>query len=292
MKGPRKGRIAACAAVLGVLAVVPGAQARPAQYYVSLGDSYAAGFQPGFVTTTDGFVYQVPGLARRRGYDLQVVNYGCVAASTATMLSGSGCAGSFLGPGAAPFTRSQVVEAAEFIRANRKKVALVTVSIGGNDFYWGCMNAADPAGCVRPTLATMKVNISAAARQLRQAAGNRPVLVGTTYPNMMLGAWVNPGGAEAQRRARRWVPVFRKLINPALKESYAAGRGTLADVTAVTGGYGDMKAMEALASYGLVPKPVADACRATWYCDKGDPHATRAGNRTIARLVAAQLPRR
>ena len=45
MKISRRASLTACVAVLGALAIVPAAQAKT-QYYVSLGDSYASGYQP------------------------------------------------------------------------------------------------------------------------------------------------------------------------------------------------------------------------------------------------------
>ena len=51
------------------------------QLYVSVGDSYASGFQPTGpgkgANTRNGFAYQVPKLAAARGYDFKLVNFGC-----------------------------------------------------------------------------------------------------------------------------------------------------------------------------------------------------------------------
>jgi hypothetical protein len=77
--------------------------ARPKrQFYVSLGDSYATGFQPSIVDqavgTRNGFAYQLPGLAKRRGYRFKLVNFGCGSETTATLLERTArCAGP--GPG-------------------------------------------------------------------------------------------------------------------------------------------------------------------------------------------------
>ena len=291
----RKLSLTACAAAVGALALVPAAQAKTnqgkgTQYYVSLGDSYAAGYQPGIGNTRQGFVYQVPVLAKKRGYNLKVVNFGCGGATTKSMMEQVGCPKAGLGPGAKPFKKTQVDAATAFIRANRKKVALITVSISGNDVT-KCVNADDPIACVAEAQEAIKANVGDAARQLRKAAGSKPVLVGTTYPNVVLGAWVNPGGADAQGLANLSVVAFKNLINPTLKESYAAGKGTLVDVTAATGAYGDMSVMKTLAPYGSIPKPVADVCKVSWYCSKRDIHANKAGYRIIAGLVAAELPK-
>lgn len=290
MKISRRASLTACVAAIGALAIVPAAQAKT-QYYVSLGDSYASGYQPGKGNTKEGFVYQVPALAKKRGYKLKVVNFGCGGATTKSMMEQVGCPKAGLGPGAKPFNKTQIAAASDFIKANRKKVALITVSISGNDVT-KCVSAADAIACVAEAQAAIKANVGTAAKQLRAAAGSKPVMVGTTYPDVVLGAWVNPGGAGAQNIANLSVIAFKSLINPTLKASYAEGKGKFVDVTAKTGAYGDMNVTETLAPYGSIPKPVADVCRITWYCDKRDIHANKAGYAVIANMVAAELPRR
>ena len=58
--------------------------------YVSLGDSYAAGYQPTAPgvgrTTRNGFAYQLPGLAKPRGYKLKLVNFACGGETTVSLL--------------------------------------------------------------------------------------------------------------------------------------------------------------------------------------------------------------
>ena len=291
MQISRRASVTACVAVLGALAIVPAAQAQGAakgkgtQYYVSLGDSYASGYQPDKGNTREGFVYQVPALARKRGYNLKVVNFGCGGATTKSMMEQVGCPKAGLGPGAKPFNKTQIAAATDFIRANRKKVALITVSISGNDVT-RCVSAPDPITCVADAQAAIKANVGNAARQLRAAAGRKPVLVGTTYPDVVLGAWVRGN----QSIASLSVVAFERLINPTLKDSYAEGNGRFVDVTRETGAYGDMSVMETLAPYGSIPKPVAEVCRISWYCEKGDIHARKAGYAIIAKMVAAELP--
>lgn len=291
MKISRRASLTACLAALGALAIVPAAQAKSTQYYVSLGDSYAVGYQPGKGSTKDGFVYQVPGLAKKRGYNLKVVNFGCGGATTTSMMQAIGCPKDGLGPGAKPFKKTQIAAATDFIKANRKKVALITVSISGNDVT-KCAQAADAIQCVSDAQTAIKDNVGTAAKQLRSAAGSKPVIVGTTYPDVILGGWVNPGGPGAENLAKLSVVAFQSLINPSLKASYAEGKGKFVDVTKETGAYGDINVTETLAPYGSIPKPVADVCRISWYCEKRDIHLNRAGYGIIAKMVAGELPRR
>src|ERR1044072_5510675 len=100
--------LAVLVAPLSLLALPAAAQAAKAkpQYYVSLGDSYAAGYQRFSAnearTTRDGFAYPLFGKARKRGYELKLVNFGCGGETSASILKRKAkCAG--LGPGGANY---------------------------------------------------------------------------------------------------------------------------------------------------------------------------------------------
>src|SRR4051794_26297321 len=82
----------------------PPATGSPGQLYVSIGDSYAAGYQPTApqqgATTTNGFAYQVVDGSKAKGYNLKLVNFGCGGATTQSLLTSVGCKQDQLGPGA------------------------------------------------------------------------------------------------------------------------------------------------------------------------------------------------
>ena len=125
---------------------------------------------------------------------------------------------------------------------------------------------------------------------MRKAAGRNVRIVGTTYPDVILGQWV--GEDANQDLAKLSVTAFKDVINPALTKAYAAAGGTLVDVTAASGAYGSLEELVALPSGTLVPRPVADVCRLTYYCQFRDIHARTSGYRLIAELVVTSLPRR
>jgi hypothetical protein len=133
-------------------------------------------------------------------------------------------------------------------------------------------------------------NVTEIAERLRAAAGRKPRIVGVTYPDVILGAWV--GANPNQDLARLSVVAFKSLINPALERAYAAGDGRLVDVTAATGAYGPLEETTTLAPYGEIPVPVAKVCKLTFYCDLRDIHARTSGYRLIAKLIVKTLPRR
>src|SRR2546427_569034 len=108
----RPGSISRCVPLLGLalavtLAATPVAQAtRPGkQYYLSLGDSYAVGFQLNGATNR-GFADQLVPLLVKRGYDVRLVNLGCAGATTRSMVRQVNCPAVIRAPGA-PAYRDQ-----------------------------------------------------------------------------------------------------------------------------------------------------------------------------------------
>jgi lysophospholipase L1-like esterase len=279
---------------LAALAVPATADAAKRRLYVSLGDSYATGFQPSVVNqaagTRNGFAYQVPGLARERGYRFKLVNFGCGGETTESLLERTArCAGP--GPGGRDYAgRTQIAAAERFLRANRGRVGLVTVSIGGNDVT-ACARAADPIPCVATAVQALQANVTEIAERLRKAAGKKVRIVGTTYPNVILGQWV--GANPNQDLARLSNVAFKDFINPTLKRAYEAAGGRLVDVTAASGAYGSLdETTSRLGGWGTIPVPVAKVCEYTYYCEYRDIHARTSGYRLIAELIVKTLPRR
>ena len=279
--------LAACLLAPGV------AGAAQQRYLVSLGDSYASGWQPnaygGGSNTRDGFAYKVPKLAARRGYDFKLVNFACAGATSTSLLERTErCPAKT--PGGPDYAgRTQIAAAERFLRNHRGKVGLITVSIGGNDVT-ACVRAADPVACVGPAMQQLELNVTAIAERLRAAAGRKPPIVGITYPDVLLGAWV--GANPNQDLARLSVVAFKNLINPALVRGYDAGNGKLVDVTEATGAYGPLEETTTLDPYGVIPVPVARVCKLTYYCELRDIHARPKGYRLIAKLIVKTLPRR
>jgi lysophospholipase L1-like esterase len=284
--------IAALALGAALLTFPAAAGAKPKQLYVSLGDSYATGYQvtpEGARNTRNGFAYQVPGLARKRGHQLELVNFGCGGETSASLLERVAvCRGP--APGGREYAGTTQIHAAEtFLRRNRDRVKLITVSIGGNDVT-ACVRAADPVACVATAVQAVERHVAEIATRLRRAAGPKARIVGITYPDVILGLWTGPDAN--QDLARLSIVAFKELINPALSRGYEAAGGRLVDVTAKTGAYGSLDELVPLPSRELVPRPVARVCALTYYCEFRDIHARTNGYRLIARLVANTLPRR
>ncbi|MBJ7332754.1 MAG: hypothetical protein JHC95_22860 [Solirubrobacteraceae bacterium] len=285
-----------CAIALVAALAIPSAAdaATKSQYLVSLGDSYAAGYQATGIgtgkNTRNGFAYQVPGLAKKRGYKLKLVNFGCGGATTTSILGEKLKAGAkCLGPGAPTFTGTQIAAAEKFLKANRDEVGLVTVSIGGNDVT-ACAKAESAVDCVGKAIPKLEKNVKALVKRLRAAAGPKVRITGITYPDVILGAWV--GENPNQDLAKLSVVAFKSLMNPALKKAYEGVDGKFVDVTTATGAYTPLEQTTELAPYGVIPTAVAEACRLSFYCQYRDIHATTEGYRIIADLVAKTLPKK
>ena len=263
----------------------PTTTAAPApRYYLSLGDSYASGYQPGVGNTTAGFAYQVAAASQASAHPLELVNVGCAGATTTSLLNGKGCEAARLGPGATPYDTTTQLEAAEtFLRAHPGGVALITVSIGGNDVT-SCTQDPNVGGCVGTAVSTINANLPGIAQRLRAAAGAGTLIVGTTYPDVILGEWVR-GAPNGQQLATLSVAAFQSLINPALASAYATAQAQFIDVTAATGAYGPLTELTNLAPYGQIPVPVAKVCQLTHYCEQQDIHPNQAGYKVIADLV-------
>lgn len=270
-----------------------GTKAAP-QYYVSLGDSYSTGYQPKADGTPgggtrEGFVYQVPALAAKKGWKLRIAQFGCGGATTTSILQQKGCPAPALGHGGKPYPGKTQIEAAErFLKRNRGKVGLITVSIGGNDVT-ACVRAPNAVTCVAETSGVVRRNVRALARRLRKAAGPQVRIVGTTYPDVILGGWL--AGDDARTLAVQSVMAFQSIINPALKEEYEAVGGQLVDVTAATGAYTPLDQTTTVDGLGTIPVAVAKVCELTWYCSVQDIHAKAGGYKVIAELVARTLPK-
>jgi lysophospholipase L1-like esterase len=289
-------RVLLTAAVVSLVAVPAAANAaKPKkQFYLSLGDSYAVGYQADVKTTThNGFADQLVPLARKKGFHFTLVNQGCGGATTTSMLKQKGCDPRALAPGAAGYpNQTQVQAAVSFIKKHRPQMGLVTISIGGNDVDT-CIPKPDPVTCVANNMKGAVTNLKSIVRQLRSAGGKSLRIVGTTYPDVVLGAWVRQDvfGSNAFNLATSSLTAFDRYINPGLRKAYASGGAKFVDVTKATGAYGPFDTTT-LAPYGTIPTPVAKVCKLTFFCQDLDIHMRTPGYGIIAKLIAGTLPKR
>ncbi|WP_439656801.1 SGNH/GDSL hydrolase family protein [Lentzea sp. HUAS TT2] len=238
------------------------------QVYVSIGDSYATGFSPN--GTGESFAQIV---AKQSG--LKLINLACNGATSADLATRPAC-----GPDAGG--RTQLDAAVEALRG--KKAALVTVVIGGNDLA-PCALSQEALECATRTVADIQTNVAGTLTELREVAPDVKI-VGLTYPDVFLGAWVNPSFPNGKNLARLSVTMFQDF-NTKIAAQYGRFGAKFADVTSTTGGYGALTELTQDPKYGQIPASVAKVCTLTYFCDRTDVHPTPAGHQVIAEAVTA-----
>jgi hypothetical protein len=285
-------------------------------YYLSLGDSYSVGFQPTAAGVAGGIATSGYSGYVAKKEKLTLEDLGCGGATTASMTVFTGvCGVDGYGPPAlssqvpVPFPSgdSQVTAADAFIAAHPDQIALMSLSISGNDIT-PCATASvtnpyngatDPIHCVINGMTSVNANLSGVVNNLSAAAPGVP-LVGLTYPDVLLGLYVctpdpdttnHPNTCDAGNPSNALISesqsVFQTVLNPALQGVYTGVPGGIfVDVTTATGAYGDVTPLPA----PKIPTPVKAVCKLTWYCAAGNIHATTKGYTTIGKLIVAALP--
>jgi lysophospholipase L1-like esterase len=248
-------------------------------YYVSVGDSLAAGVQPigdpaDLYRTDDGYAEQLLGLARVDSPKLSLVKLGCPGETTTTMIDGGICAYSH---------GSQLDEAVAFLAAHRSFVAFVTIDIGANDFP--CYEAA----CIPTGVGSIQSNLPVILAALREAAGPDVPIVGMTLYNPFLAAWLL--GPEGEAFAQASATQLIGPVNGLLSAIYLASGALVADIeTAFSSN--DFATLADL-GFGPIPLNVARICMWTWVCAPAplgpDNHANAAGYGAIAGAFAIAL---
>lgn len=276
--------LSACTLMIG-----PAADATTASsptYYVSLGDSYAVGYQPN-LNATPGFTGYVADQTH-----MTLVNFACSGATTTSILDTVGCPIPMPNePNAVAYPLTTQIAAADaFISAHQGHIGLVTILIGGNDVV-PCSLQSDFVPCASAAMPTLSTNVATLASDLRTAAGPSVPIIGLSYPDAYLGSYAYPStqpSAASLQRAEQSVTVFKSLLNPTLKQAYAGENIKFLDITAWTGGYTSLSQTAQTAAYGSVPTSVAIVCWMTWTCRNGNPHGTTAGYDMMGLLVTDQ----
>lgn len=264
-------------------------------YDISVGDSYAAGYQPVAAAMahrdTHGFAYQV--VTRARRYHFILRNFACDGATTTSVVYQVGCPLPAPGPDAVSYpTRTQAAAADRFIARHRGQVGLITVSVGGNDIL-RCTAAASFISCLTQALPGIEASVQTLLAGLRQAAGPTVPIVGLTYPDVFLGLYTSNDPSQ-KSLAVVSIAGFQQLFNPALEAEYSAVAAAFVDVTEATGVYVPLTETTPWLSApsGGIPIAVADICTLTYYCQLQDVHPKTGGYSLIAQLVVATLPKR
>jgi lysophospholipase L1-like esterase len=251
-------------------------------YYVSLGDSLAAGEQP-IGNSTQGYADQLFKTVRHEVPKLRLVKLGCGGETTDTFVNGGIC----------PFPEgSQLDQAVHFLEAHPGQIEFVTISIGANDVVESCMDFETGVldlSCVEATLPTIQANLTTILETLQAAAPGVPIY-GMTYYDPFLSLWVvgpdgGPGNpALAQAHEQTW-----EAFNAALLSTYGANGVTVADVAGAFA-ISNFTDLVELRGVGPVPLNVARVCTWTWNCTPPplgpDIHPNTRGYGVVAQTFA------
>src|SRR5215813_11857968 len=201
--------VVATAAVVSVLlaAAAPGSalaassDSKAPVYYLSLGDSLAAGAQPtlpfGQNFGDQGYADQLYAIEHAKIPNLQLVKLGCGGESTASMIT---AVPTLAVPGVGPVPYegrgdhyfcsfphgSQLAEAVNFLDAHRGFVSFVTLDLGAGDIF----ALGDVAG-----QAQIRANLPVILSALRDAAGPNVPIIGMNYYDAFLVVWFSDHSA-------------------------------------------------------------------------------------------------
>lgn len=280
--------LVALAIVANVVAVGMPASPAGARYggsadYLALGDSLAAGFQPGQGDTEAGYVHDLWATFAERIPGLGLRNVGCDGETTRSMLTGTRSQCRYA-------AGSQLDAAVAFLEGHAGQVAFITIDIGVNDVFERCL-ARGPLlkrSCVRGVLPHVQARLTRILDALSAAAGPGVPIVAMTYYDPLLGFWgLVPGGRFLARASLR---SFQEL-NAGLTTTYEGGGVAVADVAA-TFRIDDFEDTIVVAGRGPLPANVALTCRWTWFCSPsfaGDPHPNDKGYRRIAHTIEREV---
>lgn len=246
-------------------------------YYLALGDSLAAGYQPvSPLDRTEGYVWQLHRTLQANDPKLRLDNLGCGGETTTTLIAGGICD--------YPGEQSQLTAAERFLHAHKNKVTLITIDIGGNDLNRCARGGTIDPVCVQAALGALATNLTEIVTRLRAVAPTTTI-VGMTYYNPYLAAWLaGPAGKALALQSMQVSAAFNAILTAV----YGGGNVAVADVAGSFSST-DLVTQVPLPGVGTVPLAVARICMWTWMCAKSDIHANAAGYAVIAQAYLAKL---
>ncbi|WP_392542657.1 SGNH/GDSL hydrolase family protein [Oryzobacter telluris] len=243
-----------------------------APLYVALGDSLAAGYQPGGAELRDS---AYPALAANRlagdGADLRLENLGCSGETTTSLLKGGKCTFD---------AGSQIAQAEQVLEAAKGNVGLVTIDIGGNDLL-RCVRieAGIDAACVDQGVKTVGTNLPRILQRLTKAAGGDvPVLVIGYY-----NPWV---AAKALDQPIKGIDAAAKAYTRLSTTIEKSAKGAGATFVGLDEAFGTNDTTPTTIGGRTVPENAARVCTLTNLCTARDIHFSDEGAATVARVVA------
>lgn len=269
---------AALATSVGMLVATPASAEPAATYYVSLGDSLAAGYQPD--TNQDeaiAYTDKIYEKLKQSEPNLVHIRLGCSGETTVTMIEGGKCDRKE-GP-------TQLGIAVDFMTAHPGQIKYVTNNIGANDIY-RCVRGGTPdVGCIVTNLGNIRTNLGIIDSSLREAGGKDATYVGLTYYNPMLSSWLKGGTGKLIAAG---TTALSNILTQTIVSVNSANGWKTADIAAVFSN-NDFGGPVSVPGFGDLPTNVARLCTWTWMCEVGDIHANPVGHQVIADAILPLL---
>jgi lysophospholipase L1-like esterase len=281
---PSRSRALIALAVLAALlvAAAPAAAAKKKLIYVSLGDSLAWGY----TKAADGSVVQsdrdysslLAAKARtnkRYGKTLALQRLGCPGEDTATYLNGGVCSYTS--------SKSQAGAANKFIKANRSRIAFITLSIGANNFTPCAKGTGVDIACVQKGNAALDRDLPKIYSGLRKAAGTKAKIVVSNQYDPYLALYLS--GSDYHQLALLTVDLAKQINGKIAADAKAKKAKFL--VTDMFKAFQTNKLTTTTTVNGQqIPTAVAAICQLTLMCQPPpvgpDIHPTDAGYATMA----------
>ncbi len=265
-------RLLVLGAILIAVLGLPFSASAEEKYYLSLGDSIAAGYQPNGAVGqgyADQLQVKIPSFRLKK--------LGCYTdETTVAMIHGGAC----LYP-----HHTQLAEAMDFLKNHKNSVALITIEIGANDVMNCSITRPLDMGCIHRALTAIKTNLPSILHELRVAAPGVPI-VGMNYYDPYLAYWLLGDRAFATDT----LSAFDQF-NDTLERVY---KGAGSPVANVEGAFSttDFATQVVSPDFGTIPLNVARICQWTWMCVALGPdiHPNKEGYRVITRAFLKVLP--
>ncbi|CAG8534011.1 13257_t:CDS:1 [Ambispora leptoticha] len=149
-------------------------------YYLSLGDSFAAGVKPispqKAITPSFSYANVLYYLLKRdsRYSNLKLIKYGCSGATSDDLINQDKCNKN-------QTNYSQLDQAIDFMKSHRGMVKFVTINIGVNDIHRYCDNTGVNDECVSEASENVSNNLNVIISKLKEAGGELVQYAGSTY---------------------------------------------------------------------------------------------------------------
>lgn len=235
------------------------------QWYLALGDSLAAGYQPDKGDNkTGGYVGGALQMLKLQNPNVTLTNLGCSGEDTKTFTNGTKC------DGGDP-AKSQLARAVSFLKAHAKTQGVVTFDLGANDID-GCVpGGAIDFACLTKGLADVKTNLPTILQQLHAAAPNAKIIV-LNYYNPFLAEYLLGAKGQAIAKASE---TLATAFNGEIADAAKTINAPVVDIAKAFLSNADTPMVTT--SYGSLPTNVARICTWTWMCSKQNIHPNDAG---------------